>query len=129
MTNKPSVIDSSALLAVIYNENGIDKAQEYFDHSYMSVINAAECLMVLNRNGMPIDVAQNLLESIISKFIPTEYHDASLIAQTKNANKALGLSLGGSTCIALGNKLELQIITADKAWSEIKSQSNIICIR
>lgn len=130
MTNNVSIIDSSALLAVIYNEDGIEEAQKkYFDHSYMSVINAAECLMILNKNGMPIDVAQNLLESIISKFIPTEYHDTPLIAQVKNENIPLELSLGDSTCIALGSKLGVNIITADKTWSEVRCKSKITCIR
>lgn len=132
MTNnssQPSIIDSSALLAVIYNETGMDKAKEYFDNSYMSVINAAECLIVLTRNGMPENVAQNLLESIISKFLPCEYHDAELIAKVKNANSTLGLSLADCTCISLGNKLGLQIITADKEWTQVESKSKIICIR
>lgn len=129
MTNKASVIDSSALLAIIYSENSSDETQIDFDHSYMSVINATECIIVLNRNGMPIEVAQNLLESIITKFIPTEYNDTQLIARVESENTEIGLSLGDSTCIALGNKLNLQIITADKAWSKAKSKSNIICIR
>jgi PIN domain nuclease of toxin-antitoxin system len=85
--------------------------------------------MVLSRNGMPFDIATNLLESIISKFIPIEYYDAPLIAQVKNENKSLGLSLGDSTCIALGNKLSLNIVTADKAWSDVKCESKIIFIR
>ncbi len=129
MTTQISLIDSSALLAVIYNERGMEKAQEYFENSYMSVVNAAECFIVLNKNGMPFDIAQNLLESIISKFIPLEYNDAKIIAQIKNSNKDIGLSLGDSTCIAIGNKLDLQIITADKAWLQVQSKSKIICIR
>ena len=129
MTTQISLIDSSALLAVIYNERGMEKAQEYFENSYMSVVNASECFIVLNKNGMPFDIAQNLLESIISKFIPLEYNDAKIIAEVKNSNKDLGLSLGDSTCIAIGNKLDLQIITADKAWLQVQSKSKIICIR
>ncbi len=129
MTTQISLIDSSALLAVIYNERGMEKAQEYFENSYMSVVNAAECFIVLNKNGMPFDIAQNLLESIISKFIPLEYNDAKIIAQIKNTNKDISLSLGDSTCIAIGNKLDLQIITADKAWLQVQSKSKIICIR
>lgn len=129
MANKTSVIDSSALLALINDEAGTKQAQEYFENSYMSVINATECLIVLNRNGMPMEVAQNLLESIVSKFLPVEYHDMTLVAKIKNDHKNLGLSLGDSICIALGNKLDLQIITADKIWSEVKSKSQIICIR
>ena len=129
MANKASVIDSSALLALINNETGIEQAKEYFETSYMSVINATECLIVLNRNGMPIDVAQDLLESIISKFLPCEYHDMELIAKIKNDHRKLGLSLGDSVCIALGNKLDLQIVTADRTWKKVESKSQIICIR
>ena len=129
MTNKASVIDSSALLAVIYNEKGTDKAQEYFDNSYMSVVNAVECITVLTRNGMPLDVAKNLLESIISKFIPCEYNDVVLITQIKNENKNLGISLGDSVCIALVAKLGLKVITTDKAWTNIKSTAEVICLR
>lgn len=127
--SKPSIVDSSALLAIVYNETGMDTAKEHFDNSYMSVINAAECLIVLTRNGMPEDIAKNLLESIISKFIPCEYHDADLITKIKNSNPKLGLSLADCTCISLGNKLGLQIITADKEWQQVASKSEIICIR
>ncbi|NRA73937.1 MAG: PIN domain-containing protein [Rickettsiales bacterium] len=129
MINKASVIDSSALLALINNETGTEQIKEYFETSYMSVINATECLIVLNRNGMPINVAQSLLESIISKFLPSEYHDMELIAKIKNDHKSLGLSLGDSVCIALGNKLDLQIVTADRTWQKVQSKSKIICIR
>ena len=129
MSNKISVIDSSALLAIIYDEGENKEVQKHFDHSYMSVINATECLIVLNRNGMPMDVAQNLLESIISKFIPTEYNNILLIAEIKNSNVDIELSLGDCTCIALGNKLGLQIVTADKVWLKVKCKSNIRCIR
>jgi PIN domain nuclease of toxin-antitoxin system len=129
MTNKASVIDSSALLAIIYNEEGTDKAQEYFDNSYMSVVNAVECITVLTRNGMPLDVAKNLLESIISKFIPCEYNDVVLITQIKNENKNVEISLGDGICIALGAKLGLKVITTDKAWINIKSTAEVICLR
>lgn len=129
MTNKASVIDSSALLAIIYDEDGNKEVQKYFDQSYMSVINAAECLIVLNRNGMPMDVAKNLLESIINKFIPTEYNDTSLIADIKNSNLDIGLSFADCACISLGDKLGLQIVTADRVWTNAKCKSNIICIR
>ena len=38
MSNKISVIDSSALLAIIYDEGENKEVQKHFDHSYMSVI-------------------------------------------------------------------------------------------
>jgi len=128
MISRISVIDSSALLALLYNKELLKKTQKYFDNSYMSVINASECITILNKNGMPIKVAQNLLESIISKFIPCEYNDVALIAETQKDNAHLNLSLGDVICISLGNKLGLKIITTNKTWINVKSNSEIICI-
>lgn len=127
--NDTSIIDSSALLAVIHSEKGSKESEKYLDDACMSAINAAECLIVLTRNGMPADVAKKLIASIIKTFIPCDYGDIELINEIKQKNSKLGLSLADCICIALGNKLQLRIITADKSWSKASSKSQIICIR
>ncbi|CAL7961915.1 putative PIN domain nuclease [Alphaproteobacteria bacterium] len=126
---KSFVIDSSALLAVIYNEKLVIDAKKYFENSSMSVINATECIIVLNRNGMPIEIAKSLLESLISKFVICEFDNSNNITNIKNSNKNLGLSIADCFCLALGQKLELPIVTADKIWAEAKITSEVICIR
>lgn len=127
--SRGSIIDSSAFLALVYNEDTLKNTEKYFHNSYMSVVNASECLIVLTRNGMPLDVAKNLLESLIGKFLPCEYHDAEFISQTKKDNSHLGLSLGDCVCLALGKKLNLQIVTADREWTKAVGSSKIICLR
>jgi len=126
---KSFVIDSSVFLAVVHNEKLMDDAKQYLENSLMSAINAAECVIVLNRNGMPIEIAKELLESLVTKFVFCEFDDSVNIANIKNTNKDLGLSIGDCFCLALGEKLELPVVTADKIWQEAKVNVEIICIR
>jgi ribonuclease VapC len=127
--DKGFVIDSSALLAIIYNEKVNTDMKKYLENSYMSVINATECIIVLSRNGMPIQVARSLLESLINKFVACDLNDSNDIANIKCSNANLDLSIADCFCLALGEKLELPIVTADKVWQQAKVNSKIICIR
>ena len=127
--DKGFVIDASALIAVIYQEEFKINTKKYFENSYMSVINATECIVVLNRNGMPVEIAKSLLESLINKFVICEFDDSTDVTNIKNANKNLGLSMADCFCLALGQKLKLPVLTADKIWAKAKTSSEIICIR
>jgi PIN domain nuclease of toxin-antitoxin system len=112
--DKGFVIDSSALLVVVYDEKVSIDMKKYLENSCMSVINATECIVVLNRNGMPIEIARNVLESLINKFIICDLNDSNHIASIKYLNANLGLSIADCFCLALGENFGLPIVTADK---------------
>ena len=46
--------------------------------------------------------------------------DAITIAQIRPATKEHGLGLGDRICLALGRRLDLPVMTADRTWVELE---------
>ena len=56
------LLDSSSLIAMLYDERGAAYVQEQLDEASLLAVNLEETLMVLLRDGMPRDVARRTAE-------------------------------------------------------------------
>jgi len=127
--NKKYLIDTSAFIMAIYQENSDIDFKKYFDHSVMHHMNVSEAIAVLIRDGMPLNLAEEVIQSTISETITTNFEEASLAACIRVENKQFGISTGDSFCLAAAKLLNYPIITADKIWTELKLDIEIICVR
>ena len=123
------IIDSSALLMAIYQENEDIEVNEYFKSAVMHHVNISEVMNVLIRDGMAKNHAIEVIQKLIPKTIGTNIEDAYLAAQIKAENKPLGISTGDSFCLAAALRNDLIPITADKIWKKLELGIEIICIR
>lgn len=128
------VLDSSALLAHLHNERGADSVEQaLIEGSFISTANLAEVLSKLAEAGDdPNDVMaglqrQGLLQRLT--IMPVTVEDAVAIALLHSKTKALGLSLGDRTCLALAQRLQLPVLTADHAWARAKLSVGVETIR
>jgi PIN domain nuclease of toxin-antitoxin system len=128
MTEK-YVFDASALLAILYKENTDKNLQQYLENSLINLVNASEVLMVLQNRGMPKDIAKQVIESTVTEIISITFEESCLAAEIKVQNKKYGISTGDSFCLASGIQLNCPIITADKIWSKLDLDCEIILIR
>lgn len=123
------VVDASAFLALIQQEDGAEKMQQYLPNACISSVNVAEILTILMRNGLTelqtYEIISNLLEDIRDFDLVQAKHAAKLYPQTKQ----YGLSLGDRACIALAIQTERAVITADKIWCKLNLDNEIILIR
>ena len=119
MTDKV-VLDASALLALIQNEKGADVIKPLLKKSVMSTINVAEVLTALQRIEIqPKDAIVSICD-MIRELIPFDVEQAQCAAELQPYVRHKGLSLGDRACIALGQKLQVPVYTADKIWGELQ---------
>lgn len=127
--NKFCVLDSSALLALIQNEEGSDVIRPLLSSSLMSSINVAEVLTVLQRAGLGAKEAFEDVAPLIKKIIDFDTEQAIEVANLYPNVKKHGLSLGDRACLSLGIIHNIPIYTADKAWSKLSLPVSVIMVR
>ena len=113
------VLDASALLALIQNEKGADVIRPLLKRSVMSTINVAEALTALQRVEIQPKDAIVSIRDVIQGIIPFDAEQAQCAAELQPYVRHKGLSLGDRACLALGQRLQASVYTADKIWGEL----------
>jgi ribonuclease VapC len=120
------VLDASGLLAFLLDEEGGGEVEEALANSAaISSGNLAEALSkIAERGADPSGVARDLqAKGILGGLLEVESvtaQDAITIAEMRPATKDYGLGLGDRICLALGRRLGLPVMTADRAWVELE---------
>jgi len=118
--NNNVVLDASALLALIQNEQRAEIIKPLLNVTVMSTVNVAESLTVLQqRANISPQEALSLINDIVNMIVPFDLEQAQCVAELQSHVQHKGLSLGDRACISLGIKLQAPIYTADKVWSEL----------
>lgn len=135
MNAPAAVLDASALLAWLREEAGALTAEDALDKvAAMSVVNWAEVLTKLADLGQNLDevrlrlVKRGVLGNALLLW-PLDESMALEIARLRRNTRSSGLSLGDRACIALGKHLHLPILTADRAWMDLRIGIQIRLIR
>lgn len=123
------VFDASALLALLNKEPGYTIAEKYLSQAMMSTINLAEVLTILIGIGIPQFEAVTMTTELIADIVPFDAEQALETAYLRQKTKPFGLSLGDRACLALAQRQQLTVITADKIWKEINLPIEVIVIR
>ena len=118
-----NVLDASALLAYFMGEPCADVVERHLDNSFVCAANWSE---VLSKITSPTE--RNLAEAILQahevEIEPVLKADAVVAANLNAQNPTL--SLGDRFCIALGVRLDVPVVTVDRAWG---NSERIIQIR
>ena len=129
------MLDASAFLAYLRDETGAEIVENaLIDGCYISIINWVEVLSkVVDLGESPEEIIkrlrdEGLLENSL-EIIACNEEDAITIAKFRPLTKSAGLSLGDRACLALGKRLNLPVLTADKVWSSLSLgiTINLIC--
>ena len=130
-----SVLDASAFLAYLRDEPGAEIVENaLIDGCYISIINWVEVLSkVVDLGESPEEIIkrlrdEGLLENSL-EIIACNEEDAITIAKFRPLTKSAGLSLGDRACLALGKRLNLPVLTADKVWTSLSLGITINLIR
>jgi ribonuclease VapC len=129
------ILDASALLAYLHGETGADEvAAALAETAVISAANWAETLSKLSDIGhAPSEVMARLRdEGVLGALLevePLTEDDAVTMAQLRSQTRAAGLGLGDRACLALGARLGLRIVTADRAWTALELGVSIQTIR
>jgi ribonuclease VapC len=133
--NPTCVLDASALLAYLNDEEGADLVEDALIRgSAISAVNMAEVLSKLADSGQePDEVTEELqrrgfLDRTLV-ILPVTAEDAVAIANLYKRTKLQGLSLGDRACLALARRLQVPAVTADRVWSRLKVGAKVEVIR
>ena len=124
-----AVIDSSALLAVIQNEPGAEKAIELLDGALLSAVNHAEVMTKLIEKGVPRELARSTVLSIGIQVIGFDVDLADRTGELRVETRHLGLSLADRACLALAERERAVALTADRNWAALDIGIDIRLIR
>jgi ribonuclease VapC len=120
------VLDASGLLAYLHDEEGASEVADALANTgTISAANLAEALSKLAERGAnPGDIAAELKErGLLGALLEVEQltaEDAIAIAEMRSLTRERGLGLGDRACLALGRRLGVPVMTADRAWIEFE---------
>jgi PIN domain nuclease of toxin-antitoxin system len=112
-------IDSSALLAYLYGEEGGSVVASALVDSCMSTVNLTEVIGKFVEHGMDANVAGGRLAASTIEFVPFTAYQAEVAAGLVVKAKPLGLSLADRACLALAIVKGVPVLSADRAWADL----------
>lgn len=123
------VFDSSALLAIAFNETGAASAASLLNGAIMSSVNAAEVVTKFVDVGAGDAEARESLLAFGLAIRPFDEELAVKAGLMRFATRARGLSLGDRACLALALRERTGVVTADRAWANLRLGVDVTLIR
>jgi ribonuclease VapC len=113
------VADASAILAVLFDEDGGDVAAPRLARAVVCSVNAAEVEAKLLDHGVPATDHDEIWRDLEVAIAPFDRATARIAAGILHRHRRKGMSLGDAACLATAAQLDLPAMTADRMWSEI----------
>jgi ribonuclease VapC len=108
------VVDASAVLAFLQGEAGANVVEEALSEAaVVGAANWSEVAQKVMAGAGDWDLARALLQSYDITIEPVSAHDAEQAA--RSWRKGTGLSLADRLCLALADRLDAEVLTADRA--------------
>ncbi len=115
-----TVLDASAVLAVLNAERGADRLAREMSKAAISAVNLSEVVAKLTDAGMPSIEARATLSILGLDVHPFDREAAYAAGELRADTRAFGLSLGDTACLALGRSLRARVWTTDRRWAELR---------
>jgi len=110
-----TVFDASALLAWLQGEEGADVVEAQLDAGgSCGAANWSEVAQKVLAADRDWDLVRALLVSYPLEIQPVQTADAEWAA--RRWRRGEGLSLGDRLCLALADRLDAEVLTADSSW-------------
>lgn len=125
----PAVLDSSAILAVIFNERGGDQVLPLLGSGLLSAVNLAEVHTRLLLRGAGADFAWRRVMEFGCEICYFDDQHARVAAELIAQTRPYGLSLGDRACLALAIRRKAAVYTTDAAWKNLSLNIEVNVIR
>jgi ribonuclease VapC len=126
---RASVLDASALLAMLHGESGAELVQAAVDRGVISTVNWAEVFRLLLDGDVDVVGLRADIEALGLEIVPFTVDDAEQAAGLGPPTRHVGLLLGDRACLALAHRLGLPVLTADRSWLDLDLEIKVEAIR
>ncbi len=123
------VLDASALLALIFEEQGSAVVAARIDSAAISSVNLAEAASKMIDRGHAPDEVTAALSTARLHVVPFDAELALASARLRTATRKSGLSLGDRACIVTAQALGVSAMTGDSEWARLDLGVRIELIR
>ena len=114
-----TVLDASALLAVLHAERGGDVVEALLDAAVMSAVNWFEVVQTAASRGVATDGLAEDVGALGVRIVDFGREAAEATARLGPLTRGAGLSMADRACLALAGALGVAAVTADAAWANI----------
>lgn len=126
---RSSVLDASALLALLQGEPGGEVVEELLETATISSVNWSEVVQKALDRQAEIAGLREELEALGLEILPFTSSLAEATAHLRSGTRHAGLSLADRACLALAGTLGLPAITTDRIWLDLGLPVEIRVIR
>lgn len=124
-----TVLDASALIALLRAEKGAEMVAARLDGSYLSTVNLAEVLTQSTEWGRDPAAVLQEIEVLPVTIVPVTTEQALAASILRPLTRSAGLSLGDRLCLALALSLGLPALSAESAWMGLPHNVEVELIR
>jgi PIN domain nuclease of toxin-antitoxin system len=110
------VLDTSAVLALLFDEPGADEVKSVLASAILSAINYAEVLGRYERDGKDSRSIATRIAGDTREIVAFDASMAYDAAHLMRITRPFGLSLGDRCCLALAMQRKCPVLTADRIW-------------
>jgi ribonuclease VapC len=124
-----AVLDTSAVLALCFAENGAKKAMARGKDGLMSAVNYSEAIAKASDYGIPIETVNRALASLKLTVVPFDEEHAVVAASFRPLTRKLNVSFADRACLSAASVTRLPVLTGDRKWENLQCPVEIILIR
>ena len=125
-----TVLDASAVLALLQDEPGAQLVERFLAGSVLSTVNLAEVVGKLVDAALPTQSLVPALTAAGVNLTPLFAEDALLAGALRGIEGGHARSLGDLCCLAVSLRAEHgEVLTADRAWSELDLPLTVRLVR
>lgn len=124
-----AVLDSSAILALIWQEKGHEIVSSHLTDACMSTVNLAEVYSKCQERGLDLDAMRGFLASLKVTMVGYDEQQAFATGALRSQTVRGGLSLGDRACLSLAMAQGASVVTADGIWQSLGLPLQIVAIR